>query len=176
MLKTLLKKQLLELNRSFFVSNKTGKSKSSRSAAFTIVLFVFLMVFAIGGIFFYMSYMMRPLITFGMSWLYFSIMGATAALFGICRRAAVERQIAGNASEKRSQKMRALRRDGIPDSQIGIADIFLAVLAVRQNIHGDPHTVCPIFTGSFSDGLGTALPVKLDDLFVLHQALLSCFL
>ena len=54
MLKTLLKKQLLELNRSFFVSNKTGKSKSSRSAAFTIVLFVFLMVFAIGGIFFYM--------------------------------------------------------------------------------------------------------------------------
>ena len=83
MLKTLLKKQLLELNRSFFVSSKTGKSKSSRSAAFTIVLFVFLMVFAIGGIFFYMSYMMRPLITFGMSWLYFSIMGATAALFGV---------------------------------------------------------------------------------------------
>lgn len=83
MLKTLLKKQLLELNRSFFVSSKTGKSKSSRSAAFTIVLFVLLMVFAIGGIFFYMSYMMRPLITFGMSWLYFSIMGATAALFGV---------------------------------------------------------------------------------------------
>ena len=83
MLKTLLKKQLLELNRSFFVSSKTGKSKSSRSAAFTIALFVFLMVFAIGGIFFYMSYMMRPLITFGMSWLYFSIMGATAAFFGV---------------------------------------------------------------------------------------------
>ena len=83
MLKTLLKKQLLELNRSFFVSSKTGKSKSSRSAAFTIVLFILLMVFAIGGIFFYMSYMMRPLITFGMSWLYFSIMGATAALFGV---------------------------------------------------------------------------------------------
>ena len=80
MLKTLLKKQLLELNRSFFVSSK---SKSSSSAAFTIVLFILLMVFAIGGIFFYMSYMMRPLITFGMSWFYFSIMGATAALFGV---------------------------------------------------------------------------------------------
>ncbi len=83
MLKILIKKQLLELNRSFFVDRKTGKGKSSRSAAFSIVLFIFLIVFAIGGIFCYMSYSMRPLITFGMSWLYFSIMGATAALFGV---------------------------------------------------------------------------------------------
>lgn len=83
MLKTLLKKQLLELNRSFFVDRKTGKGKSSRSAAFSIVLFILLMIFAIGGMFCYMSYMMRPLITVGMSWLYFTIMGATAALFGV---------------------------------------------------------------------------------------------
>ncbi len=83
MLKILIKKQLLELNRSFFVDRKTGKGKSSRSAAFSIVLFIFLIIFAIGGMFCYMSYSMRPLITFGMSWLYFSIMGATAALFGV---------------------------------------------------------------------------------------------
>ena len=83
MLKTLIKKQLLELNKSFFVDRKTGKGKSPRSATFSIVLFILLMIFAIGGMFCYMSYSMRPLITYGMSWLYFAIMGATAALFGV---------------------------------------------------------------------------------------------
>lgn len=77
------KKQLLELNKSFFVDRKTGKGKSARSATFSIVLFILLMIFAIGGMFCYMSYSMRPLITYGMSWLYFAIMGATAALFGV---------------------------------------------------------------------------------------------
>ena len=83
MLKTLIKKQLLELNKSFFIDRKTGKGKSARSATFSIVLFILLMIFAIGGMFCYMSYSMRPLITYGMSWLYFAIMGATAALFGV---------------------------------------------------------------------------------------------
>ena len=83
MLKTLIRKQLLELNKSFFVDRKTGKGKSPRSATFSIVLFILLMIFAIGGMFCYMSYSMRPLITYGMSWLYFAIMGATAALFGV---------------------------------------------------------------------------------------------
>ena len=83
MLKTLIKKQLLELNKSFFVDRKTGKGKSARSATFSIVLFILLMIFAIGGMFCYMSYSMRPLIAYGMSWLYFAIMGATAALFGV---------------------------------------------------------------------------------------------
>ena len=50
MLKTLIKKQLLELNRSFFIDRKTGKGKSARSATFSIVLFILLMIFAIGGI------------------------------------------------------------------------------------------------------------------------------
>lgn len=86
MLKTLIKKQLLELNKSFFVDRKTGKGKSARSATFSIVLFILLMIFAIGGMFCYMSYSMRPLITYGMSWLYFAIMGATAALFGVFRQ------------------------------------------------------------------------------------------
>ena len=53
MLKTLIKKQLLELNKSFFVDRKTGKGKSARSATFSIVLFILLMIFAIGGMFCY---------------------------------------------------------------------------------------------------------------------------
>lgn len=44
MLKTLIKKQLLELNRSFFIDRKTGKGKSARSATFSIVLFILLMI------------------------------------------------------------------------------------------------------------------------------------
>ena len=67
MLKTLIKKQLLELNKSFFVDRKTGKGKSARSATFSIVLYILLMILAIGGMFCYMSYSMRPLITYGMS-------------------------------------------------------------------------------------------------------------
>lgn len=44
MLKALIKKQLLELNKSFFVDRKTGKGKSARSATFSIVLFILLMI------------------------------------------------------------------------------------------------------------------------------------
>ena len=46
MLKTLIKKQLLELNRSFFIDRKTGKGKSALSATLSIVLFILLMNFA----------------------------------------------------------------------------------------------------------------------------------
>ena len=103
MLKTLIKKQLLELNKSFFVDRKTGKGKSHRSATFSIVLFILLMIFAIGGMFCYMSYSMRPLITYGMSWLYFAIMGATAALFGVS-------PLSGVLSEDRGGVFRRFRQ------------------------------------------------------------------
>ncbi len=83
MLKTLLKKQLFELNKSFFQNRKTGKSRSSASAIVLIITFALMMIVLIGRLFFSMSSMLSPLIATGMSWLYFSIMGATAVLFGL---------------------------------------------------------------------------------------------
>lgn len=83
MLKALLKKQMLELNKSFFVDRKTGKLKSKGSAILSIVLFSLLMIFVICGMFLYMSYSISPLLTAGLEWLYFAIMGATAVMFGL---------------------------------------------------------------------------------------------
>ena len=48
MLKTLLKKQLFELNRSFFQNRKTGKARSKAMAITSIVLFAAAMVLIIG--------------------------------------------------------------------------------------------------------------------------------
>ncbi len=83
MLKALLKKQMLELNKSFFIDRKTGKLKSRGSAIFSIILFSLLMIFVICGMFLYMSYSISPLLTAGLDWLYFAIMGATSIMFGL---------------------------------------------------------------------------------------------
>lgn len=83
MLKALLKKQMLELNKSFFIDRKTGKLKSRGSAILSIVLFSLLMIFVICGMFLYMSYSISPLLTASLEWLYFAIMGATSIMFGL---------------------------------------------------------------------------------------------
>ena len=82
MLKTLLKKQLFELNRSFFQNRKTGKARSKTMAITSIVLFAALMVLIIGGIFFYLAFQLKPLIEAGVGWLYFLIMGTVAVALG----------------------------------------------------------------------------------------------
>ena len=73
MLKTLLKKQLFELNRSFFQNRKTGKARSKAMAITSIVLFAAAMVLIIGGIFLYLAFQLKPLIEAGVGWLYFLI-------------------------------------------------------------------------------------------------------
>ncbi len=83
MLNTLLKKQMMEINRSFFTNRKTGKKRSRTAVMISIGLFAFLMVFVIGGIFLAMSLTLSPLITAGMSWMYFLIMTATALALGV---------------------------------------------------------------------------------------------
>ena len=82
MLKTLLKKQLLELNRSFFQNRKTGKARSRAAAAGSIAMFAVLMVGVIGGMFLFLAVQLRPLIAAGLSWLYFCIFGLIAVALG----------------------------------------------------------------------------------------------
>ena len=80
MLKALLKKQLLELSRSFFRNGKNGKNRSTGGIiALLSVSFVFL-----GILFFSMSFSLcGPLVEAGMRWLYFSITGSIAVFLGV---------------------------------------------------------------------------------------------
>lgn len=56
MLKILLKRQLYELNRSFFYDPKKGKSRSKFASAAFIVLYALLMVCVLGGMFAFCAY------------------------------------------------------------------------------------------------------------------------
>ena len=72
MLKTLLKKQLYELNYTFFYDQKKGKMRSKGSSITLIALYVLLMVGVVGGMFAIFAAMAcPPLVEAGMGWLYF---------------------------------------------------------------------------------------------------------
>lgn len=83
MLKTLVKKQLMEIFRSYFYNAKTNKKRSKDAVVGYIVLFTFLMIVIIGGMFTVMSLALCvPLAQVGMSWLYFAIMSLMAVFLG----------------------------------------------------------------------------------------------
>lgn len=83
MLKALFKKQMLEINRTFFINMKTGEAKSRKRITLSIVGFALLMVVVIGGIFAGLSISLTPLIRAGMGWFYFIIMSVIALMLGI---------------------------------------------------------------------------------------------
>ena len=83
MLKTLVKKQLMEIFRSYFYNAKTNKERSKGATAAFIVFFAAVMIVVIGGMFFGMSLALCvPLAQAGMSWLYFAIMSLMAVFLG----------------------------------------------------------------------------------------------
>lgn len=55
MLKTLVKKQMMELNRGFFYNQKTGKMRDKGSSILFIILYAFLIIGLLGGMFTLMS-------------------------------------------------------------------------------------------------------------------------
>ena len=84
MLKILLKKQLYELNYTFFYDRKRGKARSKATSITYIVLYALLMIVVIGGMFAGLSAMLcSPLTSIGLDWLYFDIMTLMALLFGV---------------------------------------------------------------------------------------------
>lgn len=84
MLRTLLKRQLLEFNRSFFYSAKTGKGRSRLSSALLIAGYVLLMAGVLGGMFTVLSLSLcAPLAAAGAGWLYFAILSLIALALGV---------------------------------------------------------------------------------------------
>lgn len=84
MFKTLLKKQMLEIYKSFFYDAKKGRNRSKKGTILYIVFFVLLMFGYLGGLFGFLSYTLSaPLVSAEMGWLYFLIMGGIALVLGI---------------------------------------------------------------------------------------------
>ena len=83
MLKLLLKKQLMEVFRSYFYDAKKNKARSKGTTIAYIVMFVLLMVGVLGGMFAVLAATMcGQLVEMGMDWLYFVIMGMMAVFLG----------------------------------------------------------------------------------------------
>lgn len=84
MLRTLLKKQIGEIFRSYFYDAKKNKARSLAQTITLTALFVFVMVGLLGGIFAYLAYSMcAPLEDAGMSWFYFTILSLIAIALGV---------------------------------------------------------------------------------------------
>lgn len=83
MLKTLLKKQMMEIFRGYFYNTKKNRARSKGATAAYFLLFAFLIVVVIGGMFSALSLSMcAPMAQAQMSWLYFAIMGMLAIVMG----------------------------------------------------------------------------------------------
>ena len=84
MLKLLLKKQLLEIFRSYYYDAKKNKARSKAATIAYMVMFALLIVVVLGGIFTLLSVKMcAPMAQAGMGWLYFALMGLLAVFLGV---------------------------------------------------------------------------------------------
>ena len=83
MLGLLLKKQMTEIFRGYFYSSKNNKKRSVGSTIGFFILYLFLMVGVVGGMFVYLSITLcKPMYAAKMSWLYFVIMALLAIVLG----------------------------------------------------------------------------------------------
>lgn len=83
MLKTLIKKQLLELFQKYFIDRKTGKGRSKIGTALFFILFVFLFV-GLGLVFYTMAGGIGiAILGNGINWLYFALMGLLSMALGV---------------------------------------------------------------------------------------------
>ena len=84
MVKLLIKKQLREIFRSWFVNQKTNQRRSKAGIIGFALLFVVLMVVVLGGMFTALSFSLAaPFSAAGVGWLHFSIMTLLAILLGV---------------------------------------------------------------------------------------------
>lgn len=80
---TLLKKQMTEIFRGYFYDAKKNKKRSALSTVLFILLYIFIMVGILGGIFTYLSVnLCKPFVQVNMDWMYFLIMSMIAIALG----------------------------------------------------------------------------------------------
>ena len=87
MLKTLVKKQMMEIFRGYFYDAKKNKKRSKLSMIGYMILFGVIMIGLLGGMFTFLSMTICPaLSSAGMGWLYFAIMGLLSIFLGVFGR------------------------------------------------------------------------------------------
>ena len=83
MLKTLVKKQMAEIFKSYFVNQKTGKARSKGASIGLFILFFFIMAF-LCVVFFGMGMMLSDILKIpGFEWMFFALMGIISIVFGL---------------------------------------------------------------------------------------------
>ncbi len=83
MTRLLIKKQLMEIFKSYFYNAKRGKKRSRGGVIASFVFFAAIMAGLLGGIFTMISSSLcGPLTSAGLGWLYFILMSAAAVLLG----------------------------------------------------------------------------------------------
>ena len=84
MRKALLKKQLYELNRNFFIDRRTGKARKRSSVVLSIVLYALLVLVVLGGMFTLMALgICEAMFAANMGWMYFLLFGGIALMLGV---------------------------------------------------------------------------------------------
>ncbi|MDO4351597.1 MAG: hypothetical protein Q4D00_00505, partial [Clostridia bacterium] len=83
MLKTLIKKQMMEIFRGYFYDTKTGRNRARGATIAFIIVFILLVGGLLGGIFTWLSNLLcGPFAAIDAGWLYFVFMGLTATFLG----------------------------------------------------------------------------------------------
>ena len=83
MLKTLLKKQMMEIFRTYFYDPKKNKRRSVGATVAYMLLFVLLMVGLVGGMFAYLAYSVcGAFVAGGADWMYISMFSLLAIFLG----------------------------------------------------------------------------------------------
>lgn len=84
MLRVLVRKQMLELNQSFFYNRKKGTVRSTGGKIVSIGLYAALMVGVLGGLFAFFSLSVcGAMVSVGADWLYFAVFGMMAVALGV---------------------------------------------------------------------------------------------
>lgn len=84
MIKTLLKKQFMEIFRTYFYNAKKNEPRSKTTTTILILLYVFLMVGVIGGMFTLLSVALCiSMVSASLDWMYFALLGIVAILIGV---------------------------------------------------------------------------------------------
>ncbi len=84
MLKTLLKKQLLELNQGFFYNSRKGVNRTKKQAIIYILFYAFILFGFLGATFGMVAHSISyPLTSSGYGWLYFIVMYTVALVLGV---------------------------------------------------------------------------------------------
>ena len=172
MLKTLIKKQFMELFRQYFVNQKTGQPRTRGKIIGLFIGFAALIIFS-SAMFVLLSMALAPgLIEVGMDWLYFTLMGIISILLGTF--GSVFNTYAGLYRAKDNDLLISMP---IPPSRILLARVsgVLGLSLLYSGMVWIPACICYWIAGSPSIG---AIILEILLLFVisLFVSVLTCIL